>query len=128
MDTPVVRVLIVDDFEEWRRELRSMLEENPTLRVVGEATNGRDAIQQAQALRPDLVLLDVGLPVLNGIEVARLIGNSSLRSKILFVSENRHREIAEEALQTSAFGYVVKSQAGTELLPAIDTVLQAGNS
>jgi DNA-binding NarL/FixJ family response regulator len=124
MDAPVVRVLIIDDFEGWRRELRTILEEESTLRVVGEAENGREALQQAQLLRPDLVLLDIGLPLLNGIQVARLIGNSSFRSKILFVSENRRGEIAEEALRTGALGYVVKSQAGTDLLPAIDAVLQ----
>ena len=124
MDTPVVRVLIVDDFEEWRRALRAILEERPTLRVAGEAANGREALEQAQVLKPDLVLLDVGLPVLNGIEVARLIGNSSRQSKILFVSENRRREIAEEGLRAGASGYVVKSHAGTELLPAINAVLQ----
>jgi len=124
MDAPVVRVLIVDDFEQWRRELRTILEEKSTLRVVGEAENGREALQQAQLLRPDLVLLDIGLPLLNGIQVARLIANSSFRSKVLFVSENRREEIAEEALRTGALGYVVKSQAGTDLLPAIDAVLQ----
>ena len=124
MDTPFVRVLVVDDFEEWRRELRAILEEKPGLRVVGEAANGREAVQQAQALKPDLILLDIGLPVLNGIQVARVIGDSGLQSKILFVSENRRREIAEEGLRTTALGYVIKSQAGSELLPAVDAVLQ----
>jgi DNA-binding NarL/FixJ family response regulator len=124
MSTPVVRVLIVDDFEEWRRELRAILEQKPTLRVVGEAANGREAVQQARLLKPDLILLDIGLPVLNGIEVASLLKDSSLRSKILIVSENRRREIAEEALRRGAFGYVIKSQAGSELLLAVDAVLQ----
>jgi len=124
MSTPVVRVLVVDDFEEWRRELRAILEQRPTLRVVGEAANGQEAVQQAHLLRPDLILLDIGLPVLNGIEVARRLRDSKLQSKILVVSENRRREIAEEALRTGTFGYVIKSQAGSELLLAVDAVLQ----
>ena len=81
-------------------------------------------VQQAQELQPDLILLDIGLPTINAIEAARRIREVSPASKILFVSETRSPEIAEEALNTGAEGYVVKSDAGRELLPAINAVLQ----
>ena len=80
-------------------------------------------MQQAQALQPDLILLDIGLPALNGIEAARQIGKVSPASKILFVTENRSAEIATEAMGTGASGYVVKSDAARELLPAVEAVL-----
>jgi DNA-binding NarL/FixJ family response regulator len=81
-------------------------------------------VEQAKALQPDLILLDIGLPIINGIEAARRIREVSPLSKILFVSESRSPEIAEEALKTGANGYVVKSDAATELLPAIKAVLE----
>lgn len=122
MYTPVVRVLIADDFEAWRIKLRAILEENPALRVVGEARTGLELLQQAQILKPDLLVLDIGLPIISGLEAARILRETGLKAKILFVSENRHWEIAEEALQAGALGYVVKSDAGSDLLPAIDAV------
>ena len=77
----------------------------------------------AQQLQPDLILLDIGLPTLNGIEAARRIRKVSSKSRILFVSENRSRDIAEEALRTGACGYMVKA-AALELLSAVEAVLQ----
>src|SRR5690242_19635554 len=123
MYTPVVRVLIADDFEAWRIKIRAILEERPVLQVVGEAQTGLAVVQQAQALKPDLLVLDIGLPILSGLEAARILAEAGLKAKVLFVSENRHWEIAQEALQTGALGYVVKSDAGSDLLPAIDAVL-----
>jgi DNA-binding NarL/FixJ family response regulator len=119
-----LRVLIVDDYEQFRRFIATKLQTNPQLRIVKEACDGADAVQQAQELQPDLILLDIGLPTLNGIEAARRIRKVSPTSKILFVTENRSTDIAEEALSTGAGGYVVKSDAGSELLPAIEAVLQ----
>ncbi len=115
---------MVDDYEAWRRFVCSMLQRYPTLQVVGDLSDGLAAVQQAQRLQPDLVLLDIGLPGLNGIEAARLIRQVSPKSKILFLSEQNSQDIAEEALQTGALGYVVKSDAARELLPAVEAVLR----
>ena len=101
-----------------------MLLKQPELQVIGEVPNGLEAVRQAQTLRPDLILLDIGLPTLNGIEAACQIRKVFPASKILFVSDNRSTDIAEEALSTGAGGYVVKSDAGTELLPAVEAVLR----
>jgi DNA-binding NarL/FixJ family response regulator len=118
-----LRVLIVDDYEQFRRFIATKLQTNPQLRIVKEACDGADAVQQAQELQPDLILLDIGLPTLNGIEAARRIRKVSPASKILFVSENRSADIAEETLSTGACGYVIKSDAERELLPAIEAIL-----
>jgi len=123
MNLPVVRVLIAEDFPQWRQKLGIILKTNPALRIVGEAENGLDAIQRISELNPDLVLLDVGLPILNGIEVAKAISRSDQHPKIIFVSENRSWEIAEEAFRAGGLGYIPKSQVGSELLPAVDAVL-----
>ena len=120
-----MRVLVVDDNELWRRFFLTALLKRPDLRVISEASDGLEAVQQAQQLQPDLILLDIGLPSLNGIEAARRIRKVSPASKILFVSENCLRGLAEEALRTGAGGYVVKSDAGSELLPAVNAVLES---
>jgi len=113
----------VDDYEPWRRYLCSTLEEQLKLHVVGEAADGRAGLRKAQELQPDLIVLDIGLPELNGIETARRVRQLSPQSKILFVSENRSRDVVEEALRTGAGGYVVKSDAESELVPAVQAVL-----
>lgn len=120
----IVRVLLVDDYEPWRRSLSTILRKQQGLQVIGEAADGLDAVRKAEELQPDLILLDIGLPTLNGIEAARQIRKVSPASKILFVSENHSIDIAEEALRTGASGYVVKSNAGKELLPAVEAVLR----
>jgi len=119
-----LRILVADDFADWRARFRSMLQAQPEWQVVGEAHDGREAVQRTAELRPDTVLLDIGMPILNGIEAARRIREVSPTSIILFVSENRSLDIVEEALSTGAGGYVVKSDAGSELLPAVEAVLQ----
>jgi DNA-binding NarL/FixJ family response regulator len=124
MNISSIRVLIVDDYEPWRRFERLTLLANEQLQIVGEVPDGDEAIQKAEELKPDLILLDISLPTLNGIEAARRIRQVSPDSKILFVSENRSPDIAEEALSTGAGGYVVKSDGASELLPAIKTVLE----
>src|SRR5215470_19300819 len=118
------RVLVVDDFEPWRRHVRSTLGESSRWRIVGEAVDGADAIEKAAALRPDLILLDVGLPTLNGIEAARRILAHDPNLKILFVSEHQSWEIAEAALCTGARGYICKSDSGRELSPAMDAIVE----
>jgi len=100
------------------------LQKRPELRIIGEASDGLEAVEQAQKLQPDLILLDIGLPTLNGIEAARRIPEVSPSSKILFVSESRSRDIAEEALRTGAVGYAVKSAGATELVSAVKAILE----
>ena len=124
LDTASVRVLVVDDNKPWRHFFSTTFRKRPDLRIISEAFDGLEAVQQAQQLQPDLILLDIGLPSLNGIEAARAIRDISATSKILFVSENRSWDIVEQALNTGAGGYVVKSDAATELLPAVEAVLQ----
>jgi DNA-binding NarL/FixJ family response regulator len=121
--TPI-RILVVDDYERFRDFERLTILTQPELQIVGEVSDGPEAVQKAKELQPDLILLDIGLPNLNGIEAARKIREVSSASKILFVSENRSPDIAEEALSTGAGGYVVKSDGATELLPAIKAVLE----
>jgi DNA-binding NarL/FixJ family response regulator len=122
--TSTIRVLVVDDYEPWRRYVSSTLEKQAELHVIGEVSDGLGAVQKSQELQPDLILLDIGLPTVNGIEAAWRIRESSPNTLILFVSENRSWDIAEEALRTGANGYVVKSDAASELLPAVEAVLQ----
>ena len=124
MDTPTIRVLLVDDHDAWRRFASTTLRKGSELQIIGEATDGLQAVQQAQQLQPDLILLDISLPTMNGIEASRRIREVSPTSKIVFVSENRSPDIVEAALSNGAGGYVVKSDAGSELLPAIKAVLE----
>jgi DNA-binding NarL/FixJ family response regulator len=114
----------VDDYEPWLNFATTTLRGKLELRVVGEASDGLEAVQKAQRLQPDLILLDIGLPTINGIQAARRILQHSPKTKILFVSEQRSPDIVEEALGTGACGYVVKSKAATELLAAVKAVLQ----
>lgn len=124
MGEPSIRVLVVEDHESWRRYFSTLLPKHDGLQLVGEVSDGLEAVHKAEELQPDLILLDVGLPSLNGIEAARRLRRVSPASKILFVSETRSADIAEEALSTGAGGYVLKSDAESELLPAIRAVLE----
>jgi len=102
-----------------------MLQERPDFQIIGEASDGLEAIRKSEELQPGLVLLDIGLPKLNGIEAARQICAIAPACRILFVSENQCPTIAQQALSVGACtrGYVVKSYAAEELLPALDAVI-----
>jgi len=126
LEASTTRILVVDDFEPWRLYVSKALQRKPKLEIISEALDGLEAVQKAQQLQPDLILLDIGLPKLNGIEAGRRIRELSPKSKILFVSENRCPEIVEKALYTGAAGYVVKSEAAGELLPAVEAALDDG--
>jgi DNA-binding NarL/FixJ family response regulator len=119
-----IRTIVVDDFEPWRRFVCSTLAAQKAFWVIGEFADGGEAIQGAKESRPDLILLDISLPTVNGIEVARRIRELTPASRILFVTEHRDQDIAEAALNTGATGYLVKSDAAGELLPAIKAVLE----
>jgi DNA-binding NarL/FixJ family response regulator len=123
LETSLIRVLVVDDYEPFRRFICSTLR-RPELQIVGEASDGLEAVQQAEELQPDLIVLDLGLPTLTGIEAARRIRKLSPRSKILFVSQESSADVVQEALALGALGYVVKAHAGSDLLPAVGAVLE----
>jgi DNA-binding NarL/FixJ family response regulator len=122
--TRTVRILLVDDFQPWRSFVASLLQKNPEWQIIGEVSDGLEAVQKAEELQPDLIVLDVGLPKLNGIEAAQSIRKVAPKSKILFLSENRSSDIAAAALSAGGHGYVVKSDGGSELLVAVEGVLQ----
>lgn len=124
MKTLSVRVLVVEDYEPFRRFVCSTLRKRPELQIVGEVSDGLEAVHKAEELQPDLILLDIGLPSLNGIEAARRIRKASPESKILFVSQESSADIVKEALALGALGYVVKAHAGSELVAAVEAVLQ----
>jgi len=118
-----VRVLVVEDFEPFRQFIRTTLGKRPDLQLVGEALDGLEAVQKAVELKPDLILLDIGLPSLNGIEAARQIRKLVPESKIIFVSQESSADVMQEALSLGAWAYVVKAKAGSELLAAVETVI-----
>jgi DNA-binding NarL/FixJ family response regulator len=118
-----VGVLVVDDFKPFRALVSAMLENQPELRIIAEATDGLEAVEQAEQLRPDLVLLDIGLPRLDGIAAARQIRQAAPNSKILFLSQETSADVVEEAISVGGMGYVAKARVATELLKAIEEVL-----
>ena len=122
-----MRVLVVDDYEPFRRFICSKLESRPDLQVVGEASDGLEAVQKAQSLKPDLILLDIGLPSLSGIEAAQRISRLIPTATILFVSQISDADVVQEALSKGAKGYVWKQDAGIDLMLAIETVLRGAN-
>jgi DNA-binding NarL/FixJ family response regulator len=118
-----IRVMVVEDFQSFRRFVCSKLEQRPELRVVCEVSDGLEAVQKAEELKPDLILLDIGLPTLNGLEAARRIRGFAPESKIIFSTQETSAEIVQEAMRLGARGYVYKTHADGHLLPAIDAVL-----
>jgi DNA-binding NarL/FixJ family response regulator len=121
-----IRVLVVEDNEPFQRFICSMLETIPELQVVGKVSDGLDAVQRAEELQPDLILLDIGLPTLSGLEAARRIHKLSPHSRIIFLTQESSADVVEEALNLGAKGYVVKVNAGSELLAAVEAVHQGG--
>ena len=107
----------------FRKYVCSKLEERPELQVVCEVADGLEAVHKAEALQPDLILLDMGLPTLNGIEVARRLRELAPKSKIIFLSQETSADIVHQAVSLDAWGYVFKMHAEVDLLFAIDAVL-----
>ena len=117
------RILVVEDNKSFLNFVTSTLHRQPNLRIVGEAQNGIDAVERAEALQPDLILLDIGLPGLNGIAVAHRIRRLVPHARILFLTQETDAEIVGEAFDLGAWGYVIKAQAGKELLLAVEAIL-----
>jgi DNA-binding NarL/FixJ family response regulator len=115
---------VVDDYDPFRQFICSTLRKRPELQIVDEASDGLEAVQKAEELQPDLIVLDIGLPSLNGIEAARRIRKLSPKSKILFVSQESSADMVQEALALGGLGYIVKADAGKELLTAVNAVLR----
>jgi CheY-like chemotaxis protein len=117
---------VVEDSAPFRQFIHSTLAKRPDLQIICEVADGLEAVQKAKVLKPDLILLDIGLPTLNGIEAARQIRELAPESKIVFVSQESSADVVQEALTLGALGYVLKTHAGSELLTAVETVRQGG--
>src|SRR5262245_58660272 len=120
---PTVTILAVDDHKPFRRFIRCALQGREGFQVLGEATDGVEAVEQAIELRPDVVLLDIGLPKLSGVEAARKIRKLAPESKILFLTQESSASFVRHALRSGAHGYVQKATTQRELIPAIDAVM-----
>jgi DNA-binding NarL/FixJ family response regulator len=119
-----VRILLVDDNEPFRRFVASTLHNQQNLNVIGEAGDGLEAVEQAEVLRPDLILLDISLPRLNGIDAARRMRELAPEAKIIFLTQESSVDVVCEALSLGAWGYVAKVRAGRDLLVALEMVVQ----
>jgi len=122
-DVSKVRALIVDDHEPWRRFAAEHLQKH-SIEVVGTAANGRDAVYDARALKPDIILMDLSMPWLNGLEATRQICGCDPAAKILIITADSDRDVVQAALTAGARGYILKCLAGTELLKAIEAVIR----
>ena len=120
----LVRILVVEDFEPFRRYVCAALQARPEWRIIGEASDGLEAVHKAEELRPDLILLDIGLPTMDGIEAAKRISTLVPGAKVLFVSQQKNADVVAAALSNGAKGYVLKANAGRELMPAVEAVLE----
>ena len=119
-----IRVLVVEDFAPFRRFICSTLSKRSDLEIVDEAADGHEAVQKAEEIKPDLILLDIGLPTLNGIAAARQIRKLVPEAKIIFVTQESSEDVVQEALGTGALGYVVKTTVNGNLLAAVEAVLE----
>src|SRR5581483_6737355 len=124
---PPLRILVVEDYEPFRRLVCSALRKKPEFQVIGEAADGEEAVQQAKDLQPDLVLLDIGLPKLNGFQASKEMRRFAPSAKLLFISQESSPDFVREAFRLGANGYVHKERGESDLLRAIQTV-QSGET
>jgi len=120
---PDIHILLVDDFLPWQRFVMEIFETEADLKIISIASDGREAIQKVQELRPDLILIDINLPRMDGFETTREIRILSPASKILFVSGDRRDELVEAAFEAGASGYVLKTDSYSDLITGIRAVL-----
>src|SRR5271165_5716481 len=117
-----VRILVADDHEIVRRGLRALLDAQPNWEVVGEAVSGREAVDLAKQLTPDIAIIDVGMPELNGLEATRQILKALPQTEVLILTMHESEQLIREVLDTGARGYVLKSDAGRDLVAALDAL------
>jgi DNA-binding NarL/FixJ family response regulator len=119
-----IRILVVDDHPIVRQGLKTLLEGHAGWEVIGEASDGAEAVEKAKDLSPDVMVLDVTMPRMNGLEACRLLRRQSPALEILFVTQHDSPQMMREALEAGARGYVVKSNAARDLLAAVEAVSQ----
>jgi DNA-binding NarL/FixJ family response regulator len=117
-----LRLLVVDDHEVVRKGLRSVLEQQPGWQVAGEASNGREAVAKAKELQPDVTVLDISMPSLNGLEATRQMLKQDSRAKVLILTMHESDPLVQEVLNAGARGYLLKSDAGKDLVTAVEAV------
>jgi DNA-binding NarL/FixJ family response regulator len=117
-----VRLLIADDHEIVRRGLRALLEAQPGWEVAAEAADGRDAVEKAKLIKPDITILDISMPALNGLEAARQIVRSVAQTKVLVLTMHDSDPLIQQVLEAGARGYLLKSDASRDLVSAVDAL------
>lgn len=118
----VLRILIADDHEVARRGIRALLESHPGWEVCGEAADGREAVHCANSVKPDLVLLDIGMPSLNGLDATRQILAAAPDTRVLILTMHDSEQIVQEVLAAGARGFLLKSDAGRDLVAAVEAL------
>jgi len=126
LSTRMVRILIADDHDVVREGIRALIEEHEGWSICSEAVTGREAVLKATLARPDLVILDVGMPEMNGLEAARQIHRAVPTAKILALTVHEVQQLAEEFVEAGASGYLLKADTGSMLVEAVNTLLHGG--
>ncbi|MGH9322907.1 MAG: response regulator [Vicinamibacteria bacterium] len=119
---PPTTIVICDDHEIVRQGLRTLLQSRQDFEIVGEASNGREAVKMVESLSPDVVVMDITMPELNGLEAARQVAKTAPRTEVLVLTMHESEELIREMLEAGARGYVLKSDTARQLIPAIDTL------
>ena len=118
-----IRILLADDYAAVRRGVRAVLESRGDWKVVAEADNGRDALARARETKPDLAVIDISMPIMNGLELTRELRKALPNTEILILTQHASRAMLEQALKLGARGYVVKSVVAADLIPAVEAAL-----
>jgi DNA-binding NarL/FixJ family response regulator len=119
---PALRILVADDHDVVRQGLRSLLESRAGWEVCGEASNGREAVELSAQLRPEIVIVDIAMPIMTGLEATRLILKANPKTQVIVLTMHESEELLREVLDAGARGYVLKTDKGRELISAVDAV------